>query len=144
MPLNLGRWFKYAQAKLDQAVSDGNDELDQLEAKREAELADKPWLADDGEVPTFENAKARIEREARDADVERGASPIPDAHAPRDPSPDPAGDLAGDAEVAAARVELERREHEAATRLDAIRAELGIDRHDGPPDATEPPGPGSP
>ncbi|MBX3285184.1 MAG: hypothetical protein KF703_07555 [Actinobacteria bacterium] len=65
MPLNLGRWIDYAKAKVESAVSRGNDELTRREAEREVELADKPWLAADAESPTLEEARARIEYESR-------------------------------------------------------------------------------
>lgn len=150
MGLDVGRWFKYAQAKLDAAVRSGNDELDQLEAQREAELADRPWLASDGEAPTLDEARARIAWEAEQA--QRGAAPPPpatappataagdpttpasDPDAPTPPAARPAPSSGTEAEVAAAKLVLEQREVEARQRLEAIRAELGVD----------PPAPGSP
>ena len=135
MALDVGRWLKYAQAKLNGAVRSGNEELDRLEAEREVELADKPWLASDSAAPTFDEARARIEREA--ADATNAAAPTPSAPAPSAPTP-PSGPTVPssgtDAEVAAAKVELEQRDEEAKARLDAIRDELGVD----------PPAPGSP
>lgn len=123
MAVDFGRWWKYAQAKLSSAVEAENRELDALEAEREAELADKPWLAADGEAPTLDEARARIEWEAgqaRDAGAPT-SSPEPDAPEPVDP------------EVAQARVELDRQARESKARLDAIREELGVD----PPTAGE-------
>lgn len=161
MALNVGRWFKYAQAKLDAAARSGNEELDQLEAERAAEIAERPWLASDGTAPSFDEARARIEWEAeqakRQAEIAEAAStdqvppsapasevgaddpsgagaPSPDAdRAPAAPKP-PVRSSGTEAEVAAAKLELEQRERDARTRLDAIRDELGID----------PPAPGSP
>jgi len=130
--LDLGRWFRYAQAKLNDAVRSGNAELDRREAEREVELADRPWLGADDEVPTFDEARARIERTAEDA--ARGGAPEDRDDPPatlEGPRPPSSGT---DAEVAAARLELERRGEEARARLDAIRAELDGD----------PPAPGSP
>ena len=43
-------------------VSSGNDELDRREAQREAELADKPWLASDAPAPTIDEAVAYYEQ----------------------------------------------------------------------------------
>src|SRR5690349_11553305 len=83
MALNLGRWLKYAQAKLNDAVSSGNRELDQLEAEREAEIADRPWLASDGEAPTMDEARARIEWEA--AEQQRRADATSGTPAPASP-----------------------------------------------------------
>ena len=48
-------------------ASSAHDELDQLEAEREVELAEKPWLASDSEAPTFDEARARIECEVEGA-----------------------------------------------------------------------------
>lgn len=162
MALNVGRWFKYAQAKLDAAARSGNEELDQLEAERAAEIADRPWLASDGTAPSFDEARARIEWEAeqakRQAEIAEAASadqatpsapgsevsaddpsgagaPSPDADRPPAAALQPPVPSSGtEAEVAAAKLELEQRERDARTRLDAIRDELGID----------PPAPGSP
>ena len=144
MALDVGRWLKYAQAKLNSAVRSGNDELDQLEAEREVELAERPWLASDGEAPTFDEARARIEWEAEQAKTPPTAppaaptaSPVASAEGPSatTPPPAPAAPSSGtEAEVAAAKLVLEQREREARERLDAIRAELGVD----------PPAPGSP
>lgn len=142
MALDVGRWLKYAQAKLTRAVDDGNAELDQLEAERAERIADQPWLASDGETPTFDEAKARIEHEAQRQASGGQASP-PDGP----PSPgsaesapeEPVGTEAEDPEVAAARIELDRRSREAAARLDAIREELGVGRDEG--DGGDPPSP---
>ncbi len=58
------RWLKYAKAKLDDSVRRGNDELDRREAELDARRRERtPW-AGDGDAPTFEEAKARIEHEA--------------------------------------------------------------------------------
>lgn len=120
MALNVGRWIKYAQARLDGALASGNRELDQLEAEREAELADRPWLASDAEHPTLDEARARIEWEAEQHADDPAAPPAPTL-----PS---SGDAA---DASAARIELDRREREAKERLDALREELGIE----PPEA---------
>jgi len=120
MAANVGRWWKYAQAKLNSAVASGDQELSRLEAEREAELADKPWLASEGPAPTLDEAKARIEWEA---DEQRRRSEAAPPTPPTAPVPD-----GTDAEVSAARMELDRRDQEAQARLDAIRAELGVQR----------------
>lgn len=161
---NISRWFNYAKARIDSAIGQGHRDLDELEAQREAELADRPWLASDAETPTFDEARARIEWEAeqaarragRDTTPERSDGPeAPTPTAPAAPPPTggpagvaPPGDAAGGpggaltspeeraaaAEAAGARLELEARQRESAARLDAIRAELGID----PPDEETP------
>ena len=55
MAANLGRWWKYAQAKLNGVVSSSNAELDELEAEQAARAADKPWLSSESDAPTIEN-----------------------------------------------------------------------------------------
>jgi hypothetical protein len=124
MAANLGRWWKYAQAKLSSAVSSSNAELDELEAEQAARVADKPWLARDGAAPTLEETRARIEWEAeeqrRRAEAEVDAADSPeDAPARAEAPPDP--------EVEQARIELDRQARESKERLDAIRKELGVD-----------------
>lgn len=130
MALDVGRWLKYAQAKLNSAARAGHDELDQLEAERKVELAEKPWLASDSEAPTFDEARARIEYESKEqrrraeAEVDAVGSPedaLERAAAPPDP------------EVVKARLELDRRAIESKERLEAIRKELGVDPVDPPP-----------
>lgn len=124
MALDIDRWLKYARARFDRAVGDGNRSLDRLEAEREAELADKPWLRSDGEAPTLDEARARIEHEA---DRQRRAAGEPPADAETAPlGPRPPEDVTADAEREGARLELERREQASAARLEQIRAELGV------------------
>lgn len=126
MGFNLGRWFKYAQAKLDQSVRDDHAELDRLEAEREVELAERPWLGSTEEVPSFDQAKARIEWEAEHQRATADAPPKPV------PSPDPIAEASAGPDAAAARLELDRRAREADDRLAAIRKELGVEPPAGP------------
>lgn len=147
MALNVSRWVNYAKARIESAVGRGNDELTRLEAEREAELADKPWLRSDGEAPTLDEARARIEWETRrqgELAAERdraapagGPSPsVSDAPtheagpAPAPGAPTPPGDpeelrLAAEAEQA--KLAIEARDRAAAERLDEIRRELGVE-----------------
>lgn len=148
MAANVSRWMKYAKARLDAALGQGHDELDRLEAEREAELADKPWLRSEGDAPSFDEARARIEWEAErqhrlaeqpSADDGRRSSSAAgvdsDAQADDDRRTGTGSDRVADpletsAEAAAresARVELEERQRLSATRLDEIRRELGIE-----------------
>ncbi|HWJ97301.1 MAG TPA: hypothetical protein VNQ33_04020 [Acidimicrobiales bacterium] len=130
MAANVGRWWKYAQAKLNSVVSSSHAELDRLEADQAARTADKPWLASDGEAPTLEETRARIEWEAEEqrrqaearaaADVEAADSPE-DALAPASASAPP------DPEVVQARIELDRQARQSTERLEQIRKELGVD-----------------
>ncbi len=64
MGFDVNRWVKYARARIDAAVGQGNEGLDRREAEREADLADRPWLAADGTAPTLDEARARIRWEA--------------------------------------------------------------------------------
>lgn len=157
MAFDVNRWVKYARARIDAAVGQGHEELDRREAEREAELAERPWLASDGTAPTLDEARARIRWEAErqeratrgeapehsDTPTDRpdgtagGAPPAgPGATAP-DPRPDDPGvgprdpaALARDAEREGARIELEERSRQAADRLAQIRRELGVDGPD--------------
>ncbi len=157
MALDVNRWLHYAKARIERAVGQGNEELDRLEAEREVELADRPWLRADGAAPTLDEARARIEWEAehqRTLAASRGATSGSDggseagtgAGASTPPASTSAGTgtgtaTAADAEQAGARLELERRERESAARLAQIRAELGVAAP--PPEASDdaPPGP---
>lgn len=125
MALNLSRWWKYAQAKANSALRDAERELDDLEAERAAQVAERPWLADDAEAPSLDTARARIEWEAAQQAGSTGGAPT----APAEPSSEarPHATGASEPEVEAARLELDRREREAKARLEAMRDELGID-----------------
>lgn len=143
MAANVNRWMKYAKARLDAALGQGNEELDRLEAEREAELADKPWLRSTGDAPSFDEARARIEWEAdrqRQLSEERLASAdtSPDGRGSgaaggteAAPRPDQVEDEAEAAARESARIELDQRQRQSAARLDEIRQELGIDPSDG-------------
>jgi hypothetical protein len=119
--VSLQRWWKSAKARVDSAVHQGDAELDRLEAKRAAEVADQPWLAADGKAPTFDEARARIEAEAKPQDNHSAPAPSTPS-APVDPR------LA--AERAAAQLAIVQRDEEAKRRLEQMRAEL---RDDPPP-----------
>jgi hypothetical protein len=163
MALNVGRWIRYAQARLSKTTEDANAQLDRLEAEREAERAEKPWLGADGEAPTLAEARARIEWEAeRQRKLAEGTPPAPTAGtatpatgtpaaagttppttgtatpAPTTRTPAATPPSAEEAEMASARIELDRRAAASKERLAAIREELGID----PP--VDPPGPAEP
>ena len=146
MAANLGRWLKYAQAKLNSAVSSSNAELDELEAEQRAAAEDKPWLSSDGDAPTLEETRTRIEWEAEDQRRRAQAAPAPPSApttggtgAPASPAAPNSGGIEldpADPDVAAARVELDRQARESRERLEAIRKELGVDAPgDGPPSA---------
>ncbi|MCU1452249.1 MAG: hypothetical protein JWN46_395 [Acidimicrobiales bacterium] len=115
--MQIGRWVKYARARLNASVRQGSDRLDELEARQQAELAERPWLAAAGEAPTLDEAKARLAWEAEhrrrpgDGSVE-GQAPAPER------------DAADDAELAAAKLVLDQREQAAKERLEQMRREL--------------------
>jgi hypothetical protein len=124
MGFNVNRWLKYAQAKLGATVDSANQDLDELEAERAAAVADRPWLADDGAVPSFDEARARIEWEA---DAQQRAGRSEESTPPAGVPPTSAASARPDPDVAAAQLELDRRAQEASARLDAIREELGVE-----------------
>ena len=123
MAANVGRWLKYAQAKLSSAIDSSNEELDELEAEQAAAAKDKPWLSSDGAAPTLDEARARIEWEAEE---QRRRAEAAGETAPKDVD-EPATPAPVDPEVAQARLELDRQAKESAARLEAIRKELGVD-----------------
>lgn len=156
MALDVNRWFKYAKARIDRAVGQGNQSLDRLEAERQAELADRPWLRSDAASPTLDEARARIEWEAeRQGRADESASPSAGVGAgagstdgTSSPTAGSLRDLAADAEQEAARLELAAREEASLARLEQIRAELGVDAPPAhpspPPPADDGPSPDSP
>jgi hypothetical protein len=127
MAANVGRWLKYAQAKLESMVSSSNSELDQLEAEQAARAEGRPWISSDAEAPTLDEARARIEWEAeeqrRRADAAASGAAAPAASAPGQPGPPEAPDP----EVVRAQIELDRQARESKERLEAIRKELGVE-----------------
>lgn len=143
MGLDLNRWFNYAKARVNSAVSQGHQSLDRREAERDAESADKPWLRADGEAPSMDEARARIaweaDRQRPDqastamSDQDEGARSS-DSAPSADPGPRSPQAIAADAEQEAARLELDRREQASMDRLEAIRAELGVDAPPADPD----------
>ena len=124
MALNVGRWLRYAQAKVNDAVRSTEQDLARREAAREVEQADKPWLGDDARAPSLETTRARIAWEAEQAEgAQRERS--------RAAEPEVADDGGtGGAEAAQARIELDQRAADSAARLEAIRRELGVDDPD--------------
>lgn len=161
----LSKWLAYAKARIRDAVRSGDAKLDELEARREAERADRPWLSEDGEELTFEQVRARIEWEERraaersggpadgspspgpgrvegtSAEVGGSAEPRGDGAEDAAERPGPGGrspeEVAADAELEMARLQLEERERASRDRLEAIRRELGVE----PPSDDEGSGP---
>jgi hypothetical protein len=133
MALDVNRWLKYAKARIDSALGQGNVSLDRLEAKREAELADKPWLRSDTSAPSLDEARARIAWEAERQRRPGDATPQPGTggqetsgdRSDQRPPESPQG-AAADAEHETARLELEQRDRASADRLEQIRRELGV------------------
>src|SRR3954447_21670491 len=100
--------MKYGRAKLDDVLKRGNEELDQLEAEREAEQADRPWLASTDDTPRLEDVRARIQHDAGQPAT-------------------PAGPEEG--------FDLAEQQRLADDRLAKIRDELGLGPGEQPPDA---------
>ncbi len=122
MGVEWQRWLRYAKAKIDLTVTEGEREMDRLEGEQAAAAEGKPWLSGTGDAPTFDEAKARIEDRARRAPSPPGGAAgtrAPDPTAPdgAPPAPGPSGDEAFDAEA---------HRRAAADRLAAIRDELGL------------------
>lgn len=140
MALDVNRWLQYAKARIDSAVGQGNSSLDRLEAEREAELAEKPWLRSDGNAPTLDEAKARIEWEAeRQQAAAQGRTPsVPAPGAGTGAEPLDLQDQAAAAEAQSARLQLEAQERASVERLEAIRKELGVDAPAKPADDDTP------
>lgn len=117
--------MEYGRAKLDDALRSGNAELDDAEARLEAEAADKPWLRSTGEAPTLDEVRARIEHDA-------AASRAPDATAggtPPSPPVAPAPPVAAPVDPG---FDMADQQHRADDRLAAIRRDLGLDAEAGP------------
>ena len=148
MGLDVNRWLTYAKARVSSAVSQGNASLDRLEAEREAEQADRPWLRSESPAPSLDEARARIRCESEQQGTSAGDAPAggdPSQPPPPTPASDPAlrapEAVAADAEREAARLELVRRQQASTERLRAIRSELGIDD---PPSSGDPSPPAPP
>ena len=140
MPAQWERWLRYAKAKLDDTVTRGDAELDRREAEQRARAEGKPWLDAQGDAPTLDEARARIEHQAAEArraeELRRAraqAAPTPEvAPAPDEPAPDqPSPDAPATPPVPAAppepAVELAAQQRAAEERLATMRRELGLD-----------------
>lgn len=141
-------WLERLKAKVEDALASGNRRLDEMEAERARERADKPWLSEGGEAPTLDQVRARIEwEEGRTA--RRGGEPTGTASGDTGPDLDPERTSAARrgsgetvvgrpdpfdtsaAEREALRIEMAERERASRERLDKIRRELGVDPEDG-------------
>lgn len=127
MAANVGRWLKYAQAKLESMVSSSNSELDQLEAEQAARAEGRPWISSDAEAPTLDEARARIEWEAEEQRRRAEAAAGTSGPATQSATGRPAPPAAPDPEVVRAQIELDRQARESQERLEAIRKELGVE-----------------
>lgn len=149
------RWLRYAKARLDATVREGEAELDRREAELQARSEGKPWLSSSGDAPTLDEARARIEHQAREAErlrreregagEEDPSAPAPAAEgsdqAPATGGPRPAGPgtppppLTTDPQLGS--FDFAAQQRAAEERLAALRAELGL-----APDAEPPAGDG--
>ena len=136
------RWLRYAKAKLDDTVKKGDAELDRREADQRARAEAEPWLASEGDAPTLDEARARIEHQARQAEEAQrsrdAAKPSlaeePTSDGPSDPAPaGPAAPsapppLATDPQLGS--IDFAAQQRAADQRLAAMRKELGLDADD--------------
>lgn len=148
------RWLRYAKAKLDDTVKRGDAELDRREAEQRARAEGKPWLSAEGGAPTFDETRARIEDQSRQAEELRRAreqaAPTPEA-APAPDEPAPAPDEGAAGPIAPAEpsgppplttdpqlgsIDFAAQQRAADERLAAMRRELGLDDGDDPKDPT--------
>lgn len=134
MGFDFDRWLKYAKARIDTAIGSGNRRLDEMEAEREAERADMPWLTNDDSdavAPSMDQVRARIEWEAERQGVDAPTGAKGDGGVPDRPDDPPAArspqERDEDAEREMARLALEARQKASAERLDEIRKELGVE-----------------
>ena len=115
MPAQWERWLRYAKAKLDDTVTRGDAELDRREAEQRARAEGKPWLSSEGDAPTLDETRARIEHQARQAEQTRGTAP---AEGP------PAIDAPA---VDGPTIDFAAHQRAADERLAAMREELGLE-----------------
>jgi hypothetical protein len=112
-PVGWKRWLKYGKARVDAAVRDVEDVLDRKEDELRRDQGAKPWLGSDDDVPSYDDATARIEDRLRAAGIPAQSSP---------PSPP-----ADDETVAKIRAfDVAEQQRKADDRLASIRDSLGI------------------
>lgn len=111
--VGLKRWLRYGKARVDAAVRDAERVLDRKEAELRDEQADRPWLASDRDVPSYDDATARIEERLRGAGIPTQTSP-----------PSPPADDETVARIQA--FDVAKQQQAAAERLASIRESLGI------------------
>lgn len=122
MALQWQRWLKYAQAKLDSSLKQGEAELDRRESELEARSAGRPWLGSNRDAPSFDEAKARIEHQTGEAEQRRAEA----TEAGGSPSaPSPRSGVGGGADLDA--FDMAKHQQAAEDRLAAMRDELGLD-----------------
>ena len=113
-PVGWKRWLKYGKARVDAAVRDVEDVLDRKEEELRREQQGKPWLGSDDDVPSYDDATARIEERLKAAGIPTQSSP---------PSPP-----ADDETVAKIRAfDVAKQQQAADERLASIRESLGIE-----------------
>jgi len=112
-PVGWKRWLKYGKARVDAAVRDVEDVLDRKEDELRRDQHHKPWLASDDDVPSYDDATARIEERLKAAGIPTQTGP---------PSPP-----ADDEVVAKIRAfDVAKQQQAADDRLASIRDSLGI------------------
>jgi len=118
MAVQWQRWLRYAKARLDSSVKQGEATLDRREAEQEARAAEKPWLSSAGDGPSFDEVKARIAHDSEEGEKARPSHSAGDPVVPR-PAAE-GGDPIESFDMAA-------QQKAADERLAAMRKELGLD-----------------
>jgi hypothetical protein len=112
-PVGWQRWLKYGKAKVDAAVRDVDRVLDRKEEELRRDQEGRPWLGGDDDVPTYDEATARIEDRLEAAGIPTQSSP-----------PSPPADDETVAKIQA--FDLAKQQKAADERLAAIRDSMGI------------------
>lgn len=112
-PVGWKRWLKYGKARVDAAVRDVEQVLDRKEDELRRDQEAKPWLRSDDEVPSYDDATARIEERLKAAGIPTQSSP-----------PSPPADDETVARIQA--FDLAKQQQAADERLAAIRESMGI------------------
>lgn len=112
-PVGWQRWLKYGKAKVDAAVRDVDRALDRKEEELRRDQEGRPWIAGDDDVPSYDDATARIEERLAAAGIPTQSSP-----------PSPPADEATVAKIRA--FDVAEQQRAADERLAAIRESLGI------------------
>ena len=112
-PVGWQRWLKYGKAKVDAAVRDVDEALDRKEEELRRDQEGRPWIGSDDDVPSYDDATARIEERLKAAGIPTQSSPV-----------SPPADDEMVAKIQA--FDLAKQQKAADDRLASIRDSLGI------------------